>query len=340
MSLERDGRQFGSRLDAGFGEMFRIMNLTDPWGGPNRYISQASVSYKPLKNGLRFDFGKFYTSVGAEGPETYNNFSYSRSLLFTLGEPYYHFGLRATIPLMWRHIASSDSKDMAAMEQDIQRLKQATDAQLSEVEKAIFADQEREIFVKIKPGLERYYRAWDAILPLSRAGKNDKAYKQFIAECTPVFVGVIDTARAETEYNRRTGHKYSATAAATGSRTTWMTWVVLIVSMLAGSGAMFWMVRSINTVLKRCAIELSEGSEQITSAASQVASSSQALAQGASEQAASLEETSASTSEITSMTRKNAENSKSAAVVMATVDQGRQPDPGPNGGFHAADQCI
>lgn len=99
VSLERDGPQFGFRLDAGFGELFRIMNLADFWGGPNRYISQAFVSYKPLKNGLRFDFGKFYTSVGAEGPETFNNFSYSRSLLFTLGEPYYHFGLRATIPL-------------------------------------------------------------------------------------------------------------------------------------------------------------------------------------------------------------------------------------------------
>jgi hypothetical protein len=99
INLERDGPEFGFRLDAGLGEMFRSMNLSDPWGGPNRYISQAFVSYKPRKNGLRFDFGKFYTSVGAEAAETYNNFNYSRSLLFTLGEPYYHFGFRATIPL-------------------------------------------------------------------------------------------------------------------------------------------------------------------------------------------------------------------------------------------------
>lgn len=97
LTLERNGPQFGFRLDGGYGEMFRIMNLADPWAGPNRYISQAFVSYKPLHNGLRLDFGKFYTSAGDEGPETYNNFNYSRSLLFTLGEPYYHFGLRATI---------------------------------------------------------------------------------------------------------------------------------------------------------------------------------------------------------------------------------------------------
>jgi hypothetical protein len=99
LSVVRDGPQFGFQLDAGYGEMFRIMNLADGWAGPNRYISQAFVSYKPWKNGLRFDFGKFYTSVGAEVPETYNNFNYSRSLLFTLGEPYYHFGLRGTIPI-------------------------------------------------------------------------------------------------------------------------------------------------------------------------------------------------------------------------------------------------
>ena len=99
LSVERDGERFGFRLDAGYGEMFRIMNLADGWHGPNRYISQALVSFKPWHGRLRLDFGKFYTSAGAEGPETYNDFNYSRSLLFTLGEPYYHFGLRATIPL-------------------------------------------------------------------------------------------------------------------------------------------------------------------------------------------------------------------------------------------------
>jgi putative OmpL-like beta-barrel porin-2 len=98
ITLEKDGPLFGFRIDAGFGEMFRIMNLPDPWGGPNRYVSQAYFSYKPMRNGrLRVDFGKFYTSAGAEGPETYNNFNYSRSLLFVLGEPYYHLGARATL---------------------------------------------------------------------------------------------------------------------------------------------------------------------------------------------------------------------------------------------------
>jgi hypothetical protein len=73
------------------------MNASDPWGGVNRYVGQAYVSVRPFKTSdFDLDFGKFYTSVGAEVPDAASNFQYSRSLLFTLGAPYYHFGLRAS----------------------------------------------------------------------------------------------------------------------------------------------------------------------------------------------------------------------------------------------------
>ncbi|HYM26009.1 MAG TPA: methyl-accepting chemotaxis protein, partial [Vicinamibacterales bacterium] len=52
----------------------------------------------------------------------------------------------------------------------------------------------------------------------------------------------------------------------------------------------------------------------------QVSTSAQSLSQGATEQAASLEETSASMEEMSSMTRRNAENSQSAADLMGEVD--------------------
>ena len=221
---------------------------------------------------------------------------------------------------MWRHVASGDPRDMAAMEKEIQRLQQALNSSLEEVQKAIYADEEREINRKIKPALEAYYRAWDDVLPISRSGKNEAAYKQYIEECNPAFIAAKDAVLAETEYNRRIGDRYSASANAIGARVKWLTWLALIVAMVTGGGGLFWVVRSINRALNRCVTELTEGSDQIAGAATQVASSSQSLAQGASEQAASLEETSASTEEITSMTRKNAENSKSAAELMATVD--------------------
>jgi hypothetical protein len=50
-------------------------------------------------HGIQIDAGKFVTSAGAEVIETNANWNYSRSLLFAWAIPYYHLGLRATIPV-------------------------------------------------------------------------------------------------------------------------------------------------------------------------------------------------------------------------------------------------
>lgn len=97
LSVQLSKGQFGFHFDSGYGEMYKTMNASDPWGGVNRYVGQAYVSVRPFKTSdFDLDFGKFYTSVGAEVPDAASNFQYSRSLLFTLGAPYYHFGLRAS----------------------------------------------------------------------------------------------------------------------------------------------------------------------------------------------------------------------------------------------------
>ncbi len=89
----------GFQLDLGFGRAFDIFHATDPAFPTIRNIEQAFVSFKPPKaKGLQLDFGKFVTSAGAELTETYLNWNYSRSLLYANG-PYYHFGLRASMPL-------------------------------------------------------------------------------------------------------------------------------------------------------------------------------------------------------------------------------------------------
>jgi methyl-accepting chemotaxis protein/methyl-accepting chemotaxis protein-1 (serine sensor receptor) len=93
--------------------------------------------------------------------------------------------------------------------------------------------------------------------------------------------------------------------------------IFLIVLALAVGAGVIWVVRSINTVLQGSIAELNDGAEQVATAAGQVSSSSQSLAQGASQQAASLEETSASSEEINSMARKNTDNSRSTAELLA-----------------------
>lgn len=79
-------------------------------------------------------------------------------------------------------------------------------------------------------------------------------------------------------------------------------------------------VRSINAALTSSVAQLGEGARQVASAATQVSGSAQSLSQSASEQAASLEETSASVQEIHSMTRRNAENSKSVSGQAAAAE--------------------
>lgn len=93
---------------------------------------------------------------------------------------------------------------------------------------------------------------------------------------------------------------------------------IVMICLSIGVGiVVVYVVRNINSVLRENIAELRDGAEQVADAATQVSSSSQSLAQGSSEQAASLEETSASSEEINSMARKNTDNSRSTAQLLA-----------------------
>jgi methyl-accepting chemotaxis protein/methyl-accepting chemotaxis protein-1 (serine sensor receptor) len=220
----------------------------------------------------------------------------------------------------WRHVAADDPSDKARMAQEIQRLKSAIAADNKELQNAIVSGEERAINQKIDPGLQRFYEQWDKVTAVSNARKEVKAYRQF--EQAAVTVDEVKNAiREETEFDRRSGAKYAAAAAATGAQMKWLTGLLLLLAVGFGSGALYFVIRSLTRVLRETASELKEGAGQVASASAQVASSSQALAQGCSQQAASLEETSASSEQITSMTRQNAENSALAATLMTDVDQ-------------------
>ena len=91
---------------------------------------------------------------------------------------------------------------------------------------------------------------------------------------------------------------------------------MILLSAVVGGGVVY-IVQDISRKLNEGISELRDGAEQVRNAASQVSASSQSLAQGASEQAASLEETSASSEEINSMAKKNTDNSRSTAELLA-----------------------
>lgn len=98
LTLNHDPDPIGAHVDLLFGRANTLVN-----GGSHDqgdYLEQAFISIKPPKaKGLELDFGKFVTFAGAEVIESKDNWNYSRGILFAWAIPYFHFGLRTSIPL-------------------------------------------------------------------------------------------------------------------------------------------------------------------------------------------------------------------------------------------------
>jgi hypothetical protein len=100
MTVSRDPDPIGFRLDVGLGRAMQIMHTPTPYPDGFRFIEQAYISVKPKGwKGFEADLGDFVTSAGAEVIESRDNWNYTRSLLFALAIPYYHFGIRTSMPI-------------------------------------------------------------------------------------------------------------------------------------------------------------------------------------------------------------------------------------------------
>lgn len=98
VTLNHDPDPIGAHIDLFFGRANMLVNSGSHDQGD--YIENAFLSLKPIKaKGLEMDFGKFVTSAGAEVIESKDNWNYSRSLLFSYAIPYFHFGLRSSLPV-------------------------------------------------------------------------------------------------------------------------------------------------------------------------------------------------------------------------------------------------
>ncbi|MDP1990735.1 MAG: methyl-accepting chemotaxis protein [Syntrophales bacterium] len=97
--------------------------------------------------------------------------------------------------------------------------------------------------------------------------------------------------------------------------------VISLVILVAGVFLAFFIIRGITGPLNRVIAGLTDGADQVSSAAAQVSSSSQSLAEGTSEQASSLEETSSSLEEMSSMTKQNADHANQAKAMMTEANQ-------------------
>ncbi len=96
LAVELKPAPLGFRADIGFGDTAKAVHAAEPAGSEvYQYLQQIYVSAVHKK--IQVDFGKFVKPAGAEVIETKDNWNYSRSLLFSLAIPYYHFGVRTTL---------------------------------------------------------------------------------------------------------------------------------------------------------------------------------------------------------------------------------------------------
>ncbi len=102
-SLNHDPDPVGAHVDFIYGRTNDFINAAPSNSSSAdqlNFIEQAFLSLKPAKaKGFELDFGKFVTSAGAEVIEAKDNWNYSRSLLFSYAIPYWHFGVRTSMPV-------------------------------------------------------------------------------------------------------------------------------------------------------------------------------------------------------------------------------------------------
>jgi methyl-accepting chemotaxis protein/methyl-accepting chemotaxis protein-1 (serine sensor receptor) len=222
---------------------------------------------------------------------------------------------------IWKHVAAQDASKKTQLEAKIDDAKGKINGNLQSYEKTISLAEDRALFDKIKDSWQRYSAVYPTMVELSRTGKITEALAYEASQVDPVSTSLRAAVKEEFDFNQKRGDAMAAESQQSYHRTVWLLWCTLGLSMLAGAGFSFVVIRSTNRVLMQVTDELNEGAQQTASAASQVSSLSQALAQGSSEQAASLEETSASSEEINSMARKNTENSHQAAGLVTQSQQ-------------------
>jgi hypothetical protein len=98
-TLNHEPAPWGAHVDLLYGRTDELMNGT-AGADKLKYVEQLFLSAKPRPaKGLELDLGKFTSSAGAEVIESKDNWNYSRSLLFVCAVPYFHFGLRSSIPV-------------------------------------------------------------------------------------------------------------------------------------------------------------------------------------------------------------------------------------------------
>jgi len=230
-------------------------------------------------------------------------------------------GVRDNEVLCLQMALTEDKAREAEIEKQIAAASAHNDELFQAYEKTIFTDDDRRKFEDVKTQKTQVRAVRTAFLEYARTHNAKDSGVEFDRAMKPALAAYLKAVQVELDDNKDGATKGVDQISSMVASTTLFTMIGVVVAIFAGSGVGLVIVRGTNGVLKTSVTALTEGSEQVVSAAGQVSTSAQSLSQGATEQAASLEETSASMEEMASMARKNSENTQEAAGLMKEVDQ-------------------
>lgn len=203
---------------------------------------------------------------------------------------------------------------------DLQEKKSKNDELWKEYKATKLDPFETETIPKYEAALEKWRPIQNTILNLLMANKNAQGYKLFLAN-ESLSNSLIDYINQLAEYNRKVAEELKI-ANDEGSKTVTILLIITCLgslTLLISLGLMI--INMITNPIKKAVDTLTEGTNQVSSAALQVSSASQSLAESTSEQAASIQETSATLEETSSMVHQNRENTQEAATLAKQAKQ-------------------
>lgn len=158
--------------------------------------------------------------------------------------------------------------------------------------------------------------AHHAVTETMLRGDNATAQQLLVEQCDPAFDRMLNEVAKELSQVQDNGTRDMAALAQRNKNIECVTYIALLAWLLLGPFGSTMVIRRLSRALASISNQLSQGADQMASAAQQVSSASQTLAQSTSQQASAFERTSASSESIHSITHQNAERSREAAVLM------------------------
>ncbi len=184
--------------------------------------------------------------------------------------------------------------------------------------------EESAIISKYETAREKWERSTDEVVEGLKSGdvnRREAASVLSFGQAKTDFENMRDCLDQLTEINLKLAEEAHDSAASTHAGSRNGIFFITGFGLLAGVFLIWWLTMGITNPLKKVIAGITEGSDQVSSAATQVSEAGQALAEGSSEMAASIEETSSSLEEISAMIKQSAGNSKEADHLMEEVKQ-------------------